>query len=83
MGHEPYPEVQAIIDDLQREMWAVAFRPVQDAPALGYMPSLREYVGAVPWTDEAISDAFYINRPPGVMLPSEVTDAVAKWWLRP
>lgn len=47
-------DIRHTIGDAQREMWAVAFHPVQDAPALGYLPSLREYVGAVDATPPVV-----------------------------
>jgi hypothetical protein len=72
MGHEIPPEVWATIDDLQREMWAVAFHPPQDAPALGYLPSVREYIGAVPVPDAT---------PPVVEAADPVADLVKAYRL--
>jgi hypothetical protein len=49
--------------------WVVSFHPPQDAPALGHMPSLREYVGAVDAT------------PPTVTTPDPVADIMRMYRL--
>jgi hypothetical protein len=62
-----------IVDLQQREMWAVTFLPPQDAPALGYLPSQREHVGAA-----AVLD----NSPPTVAGPPDpVADMVRAYRL--